>query len=884
MILVCGFFLWLIVGIAIWQLVALSSRNLPPSRLQIALLIAVFTAGSILLFRPHMEMFGGEDAGAYLNASMTYARKGTLFPVDPLLSQVPMQTRPIFFYNVGLYGQTKDGVLWIKDLNEATLRPHFQPAYPLMMSLVAKFAPTHLILYVAPLFTLLAALVFWALGTLLFRDNWAGLATAAFFLVSPVTAWHGRCARAEAPSVFFLFAGLFFLLYAWKNKNENQAATILLGSVCVFASTFFHILTWFAIIPLTIWAFFVLLNGKRNFLLYFLCFICSVALFILQTTFVTDAYFLGESIEKAVDSLSLTQLTAALLFAAALCILLNNYKKIRLFLASNKLASTRCLSMVVLIISLCGLFFVIFLGDKYPIKGVLHPYLLWTDFEGLRFLLSRPVLFLGLLGGVFLLLREGRGGREERTLFWMLLLPGILLMGWVENYMLDNRRFLLFLVPLLSLSFTALIMFIWERIPGKAYTAWIGILLILVLTIQNRTHLYTLQEYEGLLDFFSPYAHTVKQDNGILLFEYTRFGAIFDHFFGIPTLSLNNKIHQDYSAAEVAWKDIMLANPDRPAYFATPFQTPQSEHFIFTPVHDDAYQGSVLKQERNRLPTQINTSSFGLTLYRMSVSTLPSSQKAMHPFPSQARLNAGNMGLTRFANLRKGPWSIKGIPLIAGEPFVLPLKKILSAPPRELLLFLQTSKDDSEALPAVEVTGGNERLAVQWDSLGPHWWLARILLPNFNHHPPAITLQSASELALCGIKTISEQDMQTHDLEMLPGATQLDMHPLLARWARNDASILLPLSDGGTDVFMLMKESEDRGIRELILKHGTQVLGSLMLEPNTWGWHMLRLPPGFLDKGLFRLTLHVPNPWNPGLSHFPSDLAVLMSTVSVAPR
>ncbi|WP_459939114.1 hypothetical protein [Desulfonatronum parangueonense] len=798
-----------------------------------------------------------------------------MFPVDPLLSQIPEPVRPIFFYNEGLYGQTKDGVLWIKDLEEARLRPHFQPAYPLLMSFIATIMPAKLILYVAPLFTLFAAFAMWTMGTLLFRSNWAGLASATFFLANPVTVWHGRCARAETPAVFFLFAGLFFLLYAWKNRNAFQLQTILLGSICVFISSFFHILTWFAIIPLSVWIFFMLLNGRKEFRAFFLCFFVSITLFLLQTIFVTDAYSLAHTLGRLTDTLNVKHLIAGLVFLGFLAFFFAYYQKYQHLLSGR--ISPRRLGTLIVAVSLSALLFVVFLGDTYPIRGLLQPYLRWTDFEGLRYLLSRPLLLLSLLGGILLVMREGQGGQAERILLWIVLLPGILLMGWVDNHMLDNRRFLLFLVPWMALSFMALIMFLRERIPGKTYAACAAMLLILFLTIQNRTHLYTLQEYENLLDFFAPYAQTVKENNGILLFEYTRFGAIFDHFFGIPTLSLNNEIHLDYTAAEKAWQNIMLAQPDRPAFFATPFQPPQSNLFDFTPVHQDRYSGLVLKQERRRLPTIINTHYFYLTLYRMSIA-----QEATATFPFHAQINAGNMGLTRFANMRREQLPIQAIPMAAGKEYALPIQLPDTAAPSELLLIFHKSFFSSDMPPDMKIKNEAD-FSIDWLSLAPGWWLARIL---FADPQPGemITLLPQTDLLLSTVKGVFGEHVHDFDLREFPGRTQVVIPFIQARWARNNADMILPLPERQSDVFILMIEHGSEEGRELHLHGDSDLLQTLHLLPATWAWHMLRLPAEYASSNRLRLTFRVPTPWDPGLSNFPDDLAVLVGHVSVVPR
>ena len=141
MIMQVGILLWLVALAAVVRLLRISHCDLSP-RLLNGVFLGSLLVSIFLLFRPHEEIIGGEDAGSYLNSGVEYARQGRLFYVDPLLAMVPPRVRPDFFYGHAGFGMTKDACLWVRDLDRAVVGSHFQPAYPIAMSVVARFGPT----------------------------------------------------------------------------------------------------------------------------------------------------------------------------------------------------------------------------------------------------------------------------------------------------------------------------------------------------------------------------------------------------------------------------------------------------------------------------------------------------------------------------------------------------------------------------------------------------------------------------------------------------------------------------------------------------------------------------------------------------------------------
>jgi len=229
-------------------------------------LLALMAIG--LLFRPHEDIFGGEDPGSYLNSGVTYGRQGDLFSVDPLLAQVPPETRSAFYYGHAGYGTTKDACLWVVNTDAALLGPHFQPAYPLLISVAAQLGNNSWSLYVVPLFALFTGLILMTLASRLLAHAQAGLIAFGCYLLNPLTLWHARCARPEIIAGFMFFAGLALLLLAWQARSWRQWRDILLGALCIGAAPFFHITAWYLVIPTAFVLGLIILRGHTDFLLY----------------------------------------------------------------------------------------------------------------------------------------------------------------------------------------------------------------------------------------------------------------------------------------------------------------------------------------------------------------------------------------------------------------------------------------------------------------------------------------------------------------------------------------------------------------------------------------------------------------------------------------
>ncbi|MBI3985769.1 MAG: hypothetical protein HY343_02525 [Lentisphaerae bacterium] len=875
LILGAGIGLWSLALTALFRLLTIA-RSKPPARHGLWLWLAVLAATGLLYFRPHENIFGGEDPGSYVNSAITYDRKGAFFFQDPLLSRVPWQARHLFMYGHAGYGLTKDACLWIHDVGAVIVGPHFQPAYPLMMGAVARVAPDFFVLWVIPLFALFTALALRSLAFQLSGSRFAGWAAMAFFLLNPLVLWHGRCARPELIAAFMALGGWALLIHAWKNPRWTTCLDIVLGALCLAAAPLFHITAWLVLIPAVLVVVVLIFSGRGDFLLCPLAALGPFAAFLYQLRHVTDYYQVGGLIAN------LPPYTPVGLGIVFLLLVLAAVRRKTAAIAPPFRTWTiapPCGAAA----AAAGLIALYLLRrDTGSLPLMLH-YLYLTDVGAVVNMISGAIASLGLLGlGVFLC--GFRTLQRERLIFCLAMLPALFIGGQTDNFMM-TRYWLIALLPMLSLALTSLVLWVHER-GGWWRGCSVGLALaILLLGFHNRSHLATLTEYRGWLSSLRPIAKTLQESRGLLLCEYSRIAASFDHFFGVPTLGLDNERHSDYALAEGAWADIVRKHPDQSAFFLTPFQEPRSDRFLFTPVQHTTFHGQTLQQARRELPTRIKEWDVDLHLYRMTLRE-PGQSDPRATFPCRLALDAGNMGWRNFSKMRARRYVVEGLPVSTDKPASLNP----SAPDgiREGLLFFATETPPPATPMAPLLTAGRDRISPQaeWLPLGDSWWVYRI--SNVNALPAGPwTLSAPEPLVLSDALWIRKDGGVIVDEAIARPARVRQNVVIPARWARAEAQMLMPVPGSGQGlllIFAYMPAVEKRPDRILdVLSDPFSKLASLGFPSDQWHWRAVpfRLPES--GKSVHWLTLRSDLPWDSKVSGFPKDLGPLIGAVTVLP-
>ncbi len=885
MLLILGLLLWTLGLLLIARLIWIGRASILATRWQFWSWLIIILAALLLLGRPHQNIFGGEDPGAYINAGLTYGRQGQFFYNDPLLQLVPAAARSVFYYGHSGYGLTKDACLWISSPEAAIIGPHFQPAYSLLIAALSQIADPLWTLYVVPFFTLLLALALAALASLLLPHSWAGLIAAALFLMNPLTIWHGRCPRPEIIAAFMLCSGAALLLYAWRRRPWSAWSDLLLGLLALGLAPFFHISALYALVPAAIAIAIIAMRGRCDFLLSLPVGLAWLVLFIRQSLLVSDCYRIGRFsfIIVAYQIPAWIILAGAAATITAVCFWSRRRRR-----RQNSPEDTRpkpTLSWSLALAVLSALFFVALtryggnLNSLLIHKRSIEHYLYLSDFPALINMISWPIALLALLGWVAWL-SGPRQFRQERLILAMLILPALVFSGRINDFMM-TRYWLIALIPMITLSLTALI----TLIPSQPKMVWLPLLLAGALGwlgLQQRAHLVSLTQYKGLINFLRPYAEIIQRENGILLSEYSRLAAPFEHFFGITTLGLDNQHQDDYAPAERSWETIMRHNPERQAFFLTPFQEPLSERFVFQPVKTGLFQCLNLVQARQQLPTRLGRYQLNLKAYRMSLreDADPTLQQRY-----QASWDQGNMGFRHFANLRSGDsYSIKGLELPSGASLTLRLPAWPQDQPASEVLALLLSEKAQPAAPTISGLALAGSTPPSFESLANHWWALRSKVSGLSA-PDSLTISSADPMLLSELLIVSgEQAIGI--LGQCAGGSRLQksMPPITARWMRSQAEVLLP-AGAGSLLLMLFEPPQASGpTSRLTLAAGaTLPQVTRATQAGCWQWQGWVYPLTLPSHKLAWLKLHAEPAWDPGLADFPNDLGLLIGKIIVLP-
>lgn len=811
---------WVLAIAAVARLLALGRAPGRISGLRIALGLIALAGAVVLYFRPHETIFGGQDDGAYLNFGARLARKPQLLYYDRLFAQVPPDARADFlYYGPGRPYLSKFACGMVRDLDSGLMGTWFQPAYPMAMSVIAKLGRPRWILYVVPLFAIFTALALRALARQLLPHPWAGSLAFLFYLLCPLAAWHGRNPRPEVIASFLLFAAAALFVEAWGRPRWSRWLDLVLASACLAAAPFFHITAWMLVAPAGALLTLAVLSGRDDFLVYHAVQAAALGLFTWQLVRITDTYsllrFLGVVAAHPGAFAFLAVLGMAILGALA------SAARRRHADAPPRESSWPGWAAAALVLAAYAACYVLarlapITRDTPAVFYLAHR----TDLPAVLNLLSPVVGLLALAGLAALAARPGPRA-VERVALLAFAVPATLMVGNFFNFFV-TRYLVVALVPLFVLGLVSVLSLIPASRTWQASVVGLCAAVVLVAMLNGRTHLLRLVEYKGLWNYLAGYADGIREQRGILLFEYPRLAAPFDHIFGIPTLALHNERSDDYSRAEAAWEGILRNHPDVPAYFITPFQAPISDRFGFEPVKYTPYSGRRLVHRRWELPTEVGEWGVSLGMFRMTFIA------ADHLFPFVYTFDAGNMGLRGFGRGMERRWEMDGVPVSAGAPLDV------SLPPgkrRDLLIFL--AADPAAGQPQVTASSRAGDTPAEMTHLGGEWWLARAGVTKSGRR---VTLRFSAPAFVTDVLAAGPGGAAS---VVLPAGERREVEAFPARWARKGSQFCAPIPDSGTGYVLaqLTAPSElDAPVHaDLLGASGTSLPGSLV-PPGRWCW------------------------------------------------
>ena len=875
---------WLFTAYIVVRLIRVDRFSVGVSRAGWILRIGLMAASIFVFFRPHEDIKSGQDPGVYVNTAGAIMHHGALFYTDEMLEQVPVENRDVFFFgHLQGYNLTKDSCLHVKERDSALIGPRFPVLYPVALSLVMRASGTLAALHVVPLFAILAGYALCVLAGLVFRRSEAGPIAFLFYVCMPHVIWHARAPRPEIIASFFCLAGLVLVLNAAESPSRSAIGDVLYAAIAVALAPFLHVTAWFVAVAMVIPVGILLLRGRSDFLVYPVVAVAGVVAYIHQTITVADQYQLAPKLKPLLEPRSdfAVIIVAALVLALVVNIIGRHLNKRGAWSwLSRRLTPairlTICATLSLAFIILCAyLYLRTDPVTRRTFEGYVYHYIYPTDLRLLRIFLSRSVCVLGGIGLILMILSTKRTQAHFTVL--VALLPNTFLMGNMYDFFM-TRYFLIAACPLIVLGLSKTVTTL--PLPARVRPVVISLLAIGVcaLLVYRRATMVTTTEYKGLTTFIQEFADEITHKNGVLLAEYTRLAAPFEHLHGIPLLSLDNETRDNYLPAMEAWDSIMARHPNRPAFFLTPFSAPISDLFDFEPVRSETLVYDTLPAGRNQLPTSPQSRSMTLSLYSMT-----RRENLAPPAPYVRGLDGSNMGIEGFVlhNRLKDTrqWAITGHALRSGVPGHIRFKSGVEIGGASRLVVF-AALDGGGTRNAGELVNA-DGLRLTWRHLDGAWWVGEV--------------RSDSRSRISGLDITPSKQLLVSDIHFVSGgrAARVSTVPseegshqvgFAGRWARPPSRFLAPLPTAEKGVVcLLIKAPDDTGQQtevSIATRYGT--LGSRTVETGKWSWEVWPVGKG-QTGGTQWLKLQVAPVWKPGLNGYPDDLAVHVGYITCLP-
>lgn len=204
-------------------------------RSEVVFLLVLIVLMGVLYLRPHEFIFGGADAGVYVNLGANIAYTGRWLISNPTLSAVSPSDYPMLFrehppYLIPRYYHLPG--FYVSDGGAGTIVPQFYPLHPIWLALAHGLGGVRANLFMTPLWGILGVLALYFAVREAFDRRLAVIA-AVLLAVTPTQIWFSRYPTAEVLTQFLLFSGLYALARHIRNGEDWSAvlAGLALGQV-----------------------------------------------------------------------------------------------------------------------------------------------------------------------------------------------------------------------------------------------------------------------------------------------------------------------------------------------------------------------------------------------------------------------------------------------------------------------------------------------------------------------------------------------------------------------------------------------------------------------------------------------------------------------------
>lgn len=591
----------------------------------IILLIAVG-----LFFQPFEYIFGGADAGVYINTGINIATTGSIIIQDDFLSKIPNDVRQLTYGLVNNPQIKYEGILfpgfYITDYSNGTVVPQFFHLYPVWIAIFYTIFGFSSFLYVTPIFAILAICAVYFSSKKMFNDNVAII--ASFLLVINLQEiWSARMSLTEILMQFLVFSAIYaFILY---NENNNKLF-LFLSVFCMGEALLTRVDAIFLLIVLP---FMVLYVSKinRDMLLFSVTFLflflqSAIHAIFISTPYTFDVYLLGGRNLNAWHVYSFLTVFVILSILGGWGLSRINIRGI-LYQTNvfGRLAHKDIQKYVKIVVSVLILIIFVYLyffrpNISTPETIMIGNTVLRTYNEDnllrLGWYFSPFGLLLGLIGTILLI----QDKLDKKTLIFVILAASqIGFFTWkISNnpfHIYAFRRYLPIAIPAITIIISYTIFKIWEFNKFGKISKLMAISIFLILSIQLINISIPMvhhKEYDGAIEQVREISSLFDDDSIVFL----QSGEV-SHCLGTPLTFMYKK------KCLVIKEDVPITDynyPHQKKYLITKYQseipTPL-EKYNLVEINDILIETPVFEKSYTILPRNVQTFKMAISIYEI---------------------------------------------------------------------------------------------------------------------------------------------------------------------------------------------------------------------------------------------------------------------------
>ena len=228
-----------------WHLPDLPALPVPftqwmlPGRAEYLLVALGLLGASLIYFRPHEIMWGGADAGVYIDLGAYLAQQGTLVIEDELLAGISpdlyptfLRTMPdgTFFWSSGFLVTDETGRIW----------PPFYHLHVVWLAAGFVLGGVGGALLLTPYWALLATFAIYLFARRLMQASphgwWLALCVVGSLVITAIQVWFARYPTSEMLTQFLFWVGLWaFIVWA---EADYRGGTFACLAGCAWGATF----------------------------------------------------------------------------------------------------------------------------------------------------------------------------------------------------------------------------------------------------------------------------------------------------------------------------------------------------------------------------------------------------------------------------------------------------------------------------------------------------------------------------------------------------------------------------------------------------------------------------------------------------------------------